>query len=251
MHQSDPSDQLAEHMDGDHACLQCHSSYQDDIEGHTHHLANSSGSRCYNCHMPHTTYALFTTMRSHRVDSPDIASSLKLGRPNACNLCHLDKTLAWSAGRLSEWYGTPAVEMGEDETTIAASLLWLLRGDAAQRVITAWHMGWEPAHKASGKSWQAPFLAQILEDPYSMVRFIAHESLTGLPGFGGFKFDHIGPLSDRAGAHQKALSLWEQLSRELGPAPSTLLLDPRGQLKRDEVDRLLQQRDDRPIVIAE
>ncbi len=112
-------------------------------------------------------------------------------------------------------------------------------------------MGWEPARKASGESWQAPFLAQILEDPYSMVRFIAYESLAKLPGFEDFKFDHIGSAPDRTHAHQNALSLWEQLSHDFGDESSTLLLDPRGQLKRDEVERLLQQRDDRPIVISE
>ena len=251
MHQSDPADQLAVKMDGDHACLQCHSNYQDNIAGHTHHVAGSSGSRCYNCHMPHSTYALFTAMRSHRVDSPDIGASLRSGRPNACNLCHLDRTLAWSAEHLSEWFGTPAVEMPDDEKQIAASLLWLLRGDAAQRLITAWHMGWEPAQQASGKSWQAPFLAQILEDPYSMVRFIAHEALESLPGFEDFEFDYIAPAPDRIRAHRNALSRWNLLNYKAGSEPSALLLDSHGQLKQDELDRLLMQRDDRPIVISE
>ncbi|MFP6770069.1 MAG: cytochrome c3 family protein, partial [Planctomycetaceae bacterium] len=53
MHESDPNDQLAEGMRGDRACLQCHSRYAGKgLEAHTHHKAGSSGSRCYNCHMP-------------------------------------------------------------------------------------------------------------------------------------------------------------------------------------------------------
>jgi predicted CXXCH cytochrome family protein len=251
MHQSDPADQLANKMEGDHACLQCHASYENDIERHTHHAPNSSGSRCYNCHMPYTTYALFTAMRSHRVDSPDITSSLKLGRPNACNLCHLDRTLQWSAEHLTEWFGAPTVEMGDDEKTIAASLLWLLRGDAAQRVVTAWHMGWKPAQTASGSSWQAPFLAQLLQDPYSMVRYIAHEALTKLPGFEGFEFDYIGPEPDRTAAKLNTVSRWNQLNYDFGSDLSPLLLDSGGQLRHDEVERLLKQRDNKPIVISE
>ncbi len=251
MHQSDPNDQLAEGMDSNQACLQCHKSFIDNIEEHTHHPVNSSGSRCYNCHMPNTSYALFTAMRSHRIDSPDIASSHRSGRPNACNLCHLDQTLDWSAQHLTQWYGAPAVELDEDEETVAASLLWLLRGNAAQRVIIVWHMGWEPAHRAAGKTWQAPFLAQILEDPYSVVRYIAHQSLTKLPGYEDFTYDFIGPEQERSRAHREALTKWEQQNRDLGSRARRLLLDPTGHTRDDDVSRFLQQRDDTPIVITE
>ncbi|MEQ9411811.1 MAG: cytochrome c3 family protein [Fuerstiella sp.] len=251
MHQSDPNDQLRRNMDGDQACLQCHTTFAEDIPGHTHHAAESSGSRCYNCHMPHTTYALFTAMRSHRVDSPDAGVSIRTGRPNACNLCHLDRTLEWTAIHLNRWFDTPVVEMNQDEKTIAASLLWLMRGNAIQRLIAAWHMGWEPAHQASGNSWQAPFLAQILEDPYSMVRYVAHQSLSKLPGLEGLKYDYIGPAETRRHVHQNVLKQWQQQSRGRHSAPEHLLLTTDGDPDRDEIERLLQQRDDTPMVISE
>jgi predicted CXXCH cytochrome family protein len=65
MHQSDPDDQLAVGMESNRACLQCHSSMVAKFEQHTHHKAKSSGSSCYNCHMPHTTYGLLKAIRSH------------------------------------------------------------------------------------------------------------------------------------------------------------------------------------------
>ena len=68
-----------------------------DSAAHTRHRADSSGSSCYNCHMPFTTYGLLKTIRSHQISSPSVQSTLATGRPNACNLCHLDKTLAWTA----------------------------------------------------------------------------------------------------------------------------------------------------------
>ena len=61
-------------------------------------------SRCYNCHMPHTSYGVLTAIRSHQISSPRIADQLATGRPNACNLCHLTNRLAWTAGQLTDWF---------------------------------------------------------------------------------------------------------------------------------------------------
>jgi len=95
MHKSDPDGQLARAGDGDAACTQCHRAIGDNVAAHTHHRADSSGSTCYNCHMPHTTYGLLRAMSSHQVTVPRVQDTTEAGRPNACNLCHLDKTLAW------------------------------------------------------------------------------------------------------------------------------------------------------------
>jgi hypothetical protein len=91
--------QLKSGMDGNAACLQCHASLGTNLSSHTKHAAGSPGSSCYNCHMPYTTYGLLKTIRSHQISSPSVAASLQTGRPNACNLCHLDRTLAWTAGQ--------------------------------------------------------------------------------------------------------------------------------------------------------
>jgi len=58
MHHSNPDDQLAAGMEQDQACFQCHETYRNQVTEHTHHAADSSGSRCYNCHMPYTTSGL-------------------------------------------------------------------------------------------------------------------------------------------------------------------------------------------------
>ena len=252
MHDSDPNDQLAKDMHTNAACLQCHASYGDRIEQHTHHRAGSSGSQCYNCHMPHISFALFTAMRSHRVDNPSVAASARTGRPNACNLCHLDKSLAWTAEQLSDWYGTPAVDMSDDQQQVSAALLWLLQGDAAQRAVAAWHMGWEPAQDASGDDWQAPFLAQVLEDPYAMVRYVAGESLKTLSGFETFAYDFIGAPDQRTAAAARALRRWNALAADkLLEKERQILLDPSGEVRLPEVKRLLEQRDDRDVYIME
>lgn len=252
MHGSEPDDQLkdeARTRGGDGTCLGCHADFRGRIAEHTRHRPGSSGASCYNCHMPHTTWGLFTAMRSHRVDSPSAAVSARTGRPNACNQCHLDRTLAWTAERLTEWYGQPPVELGAEERRIPASVLWLLKGDAAQRAISAWTLGWEPARQASGDGWQAPLLARVLDDPYAAVRYVAWRSLRRLPEYEGFGFDFVEPGEDAAGA---ALARWRPSPARLPRnAEARALFDAAGRPVRSLLDGLEARRDDRAVVLSE
>ena len=45
-------DQLSPRGLGDDACLQCHATYRSNVSAHTNHRPGSTGSSCYNCHMP-------------------------------------------------------------------------------------------------------------------------------------------------------------------------------------------------------
>ena len=249
----DRNDQLTAGMDGNGACFQCHAEYEERLDEHTHHPPQSSGSVCYNCHMPHTTYGLLKAIRSHLIDSPTVASSLETGRPNACNLCHLDRTLDWAAGYLGEWYGQqPAPELSDDERNVAGSLLRALSGDANQRALIAWHMGWEPARAASGETWLAPTLAHLLNDPYSAVRYIAHRSLRKVSGFEDFPYDFVGGAEHAADGRDRALTRW---ARAHGAGGSNirpeLLFRPDGRLNADEYTRLSALRDDRAVDLRE
>ena len=252
MHESDPNDQLAARMEGDEACLQCHQKFRRKLDQHTHHPAASSGSRCYNCHMPNTTYGLLQLTRSHTVNSPSLSDDLESGRPNACNLCHLDQTLGWTAGHLERWYGVNPAEVSEEQRSISAAVVALLKGDAGVRALVAWHMGWGEAQEASGKDWLAPFLAQTLNDPYDAVRYIGARSLRRLPGFREFSYDFLAPPGELARAPQRAAEQWklppESKWKSRG---SRVLIGHDGLPRRDEIDRLLRQRDDRPVYLVE
>jgi hypothetical protein len=246
------SDQLAPKMESDQACLQCHQDMTTRLTSHTHHNADSSGSRCYNCHMPHTTYGLLHAMRSHQVSSPSVRESLDYGRPNACNLCHLDQTLSWTAEKLHAWYQQPLSELSDDDKTIAAGLRWLVKGDAGQRALLAWGMGWGPAQKASGRDWMYPFLIYSLLDPYAAVRFDAWKSLQTLPGFGDFKFTYTADAEELGESVRHAYQKWWNEQRPSHPAfePRTVL-DREGHFQEDVFQRLRRERDDQPIVLAE
>jgi len=199
-------------------------SFADEVSAHTRHRADSAGSSCYNCHMPFTTYGLLKTIRSHQISSPSVQATLDTGRPNACNLCHLDKTLGWTAQHLEEWYGRTKPALGSDELSVAASLLWLLKGDAGQRAIVAQSMGWTSAQQASGTGWLTPYLALTAKDSYDAVRYIAARSQRTLPPFRR-----------------------DQLPR----GNPQLLIDPNGTFNAEVVNRLVRARDNRRVFYRE
>lgn len=90
---------------GNALCFSCHAPEKFDVPGHTHHLANSTGAQCVNCHMPVTTYMVVDDRRDHSIRIPRPDLSLTMNTPNACNKCHADKTVSWAAKSFLEWYG--------------------------------------------------------------------------------------------------------------------------------------------------
>jgi len=253
MHSSQPDDQLAKGMLSNQACIQCHTDFENRIEAHTHHATGSSGSLCYNCHMPHTTFGLLKGIRSHRIQVPKVLSADKSDHPNACNLCHLDRTLEWSAEKLSEWYGQPKPDLSLDEREVAASLLWLLRSDAVQRAVTAWHMSWPPALEPSGEDWQSPFLAQLLTDDYSVVRYVAATAMKRFPTWKEGAYDYVGPPSTRESVKKQAVAAWTSTvaPRPIERAGPILLDAEKGSLRLDRILELLKQQNKQPTFLPE
>lgn len=252
MHQSQPDDQLSAIGRDNEACYQCHTAYRDDIARHTHHKADSSGSQCYNCHMPHTTYGLFSAIRSHQISSPNVSATLATGRPAACNLCHLDQTLEWTAGHLRQWYDRSSPELTAEQKTYSAAGLLMLKGDAAQRVITAWSAGWQPAIEASGLDWLPPLLAPLLDDPSPVVRLVASRSLWTIDHAYAADFDYVALSVDRRSVWQAVLAQWRKIPRNrremLLPR---VFVQPNGDLDDKTVRRFLAERDDRGLFVQE
>ncbi len=253
LHSSQPDDQLAKGMETNQACIQCHTDFEHRIEAHTHHASDSSGSLCYNCHMPHTTFGLLKGIRSHRIQIPRVMSASKSDHPNACNLCHLDRTLEWSAEKLFDWYEQPIPRLTGDERGVAASLLWLLRGDAVQRAVTAWHMSWPPAMESSGKDWQMPFLAQLLTDDYSVVRYVASRAMTRFPSWKQDDYDYVGPPASRESSKRQAVTNWATTA---SPTPAerarTILLETQKVgVNFEKLNELLKQQDKQSIFLPE
>jgi predicted CXXCH cytochrome family protein len=91
-------------------CMACHGPNTQNgphaatIEQHTHHAADSTGSQCVACHMPKIAQTIAdVNVSSHtfRFVYPARTDSLKV--PNACNVCHADRTTAWAAEAVAHW----------------------------------------------------------------------------------------------------------------------------------------------------
>jgi predicted CXXCH cytochrome family protein len=95
---------------GNALCLTCHGPntqngpHAASIELHTHHARDSAGNECVSCHMPKIAETIGDVyVRSHtfRFVWPTETETLKI--PNACNLCHTDKTIGWATAALRSW----------------------------------------------------------------------------------------------------------------------------------------------------
>ncbi len=245
------NDLLGQNALGDEVCLSCHKQTDYASRNHTHHGSDSPGSRCYNCHMPHTSYALLKGIRSHTIDSPRVVSPTKNARPNACNLCHLDKTLEWSANHLQKWFQTPVPKLEKDEREIAAGINWATKGHAGHRAFAAWHMGWPPAIEASGTNWMAPYLGTLMDDSYDAVRYIAHRSLRSLGGYDDIKYDFVGSSKERNQAAQEVFDRWSRQAHSGLTGRNELLMDQQNRYQTNRFQELLSRRDNTPVNLIE
>lgn len=111
------------------ACISCHRSNVENVVEHSMHPADSEGAVCINCHMPKTEFGRM--IRSdHSFRPPMPAATIKFGSPNACNICHTDKSPEWAnqivKKRLNNNY--------QDKTLFWAQLIKEARAGAWQRL---------------------------------------------------------------------------------------------------------------------
>jgi predicted CXXCH cytochrome family protein len=75
------------------------------VSAHTHHKADSPGSRCIECHMSDVNWRLLTRRRDHTFSPPVPEMTAAYGAPNPCTTCHDDRTPEWAAAVMDRWYG--------------------------------------------------------------------------------------------------------------------------------------------------
>jgi formate-dependent nitrite reductase cytochrome c552 subunit len=236
------NDQLAHGMDGDKACTQCHKSFEapSALAAHTKHSQASDGSRCYNCHMPRTSYGLLKSMHSHKISVPSVQETSVVGRPNACNLCHLDKSLGWTAAQLKRLYDIDSPELSDDDKNVELSLLMGVRGDAGQRALVAGAIDWPAAQRASKHGILPPLLGVLMDDPYDAVRYMAGRALKGLPDVdsSGLVYDAVPRPETRPPMAPQAARLSDLTHQQAERVQQT-------------ITRLLPSRDQRAVMLLE
>jgi len=181
MHGGDPKGQITEENRTDKPCLTCHAEFSSApaLASHTKHAAQSTGSRCYNCHMPRVVFGIMSVHPTHEITVPDPQLTAASRVPNACNQCHLERSVNWAiveARRLwPERYG--AAEPSRDgQYDLPEGPRSLFVGDALTRALAAEALsGGGPARP--DPNWAAPYLVEAFSDNYPIVRFFAANGL--------------------------------------------------------------------------
>jgi tetratricopeptide (TPR) repeat protein len=205
--------------DANKACLPCHEERVANASAHSHHPAESEASRCISCHMPMTEFARMRRS-DHSMLPPTPAATIAYKSPNACNLCHADKSAAWAdnlvrawrprdyqapvlrqaglvaAARKREWKNLPEMlaylEEKDHDEVVATSLIRLLRACPDDRRLPAFVKALsDPSPLVRGAAAAAlagditpqsihPLLGATRDD-YRLVRVRAAEALAGVP----------------------------------------------------------------------
>jgi predicted CXXCH cytochrome family protein len=111
--------------EGDTLCTQCHSG----LERHTFHAADSTGSRCINCHMSEVNWRLLSRRRDHTFQAPVPEVTARFGAPNACNTCHDERSPEWAARWMDEWWQNGSRRQAA--LTVADTMYRAASGDAS------------------------------------------------------------------------------------------------------------------------
>ncbi len=187
MHDSDPDQQLRRDLDHDNdLCTQCHTtlSAAEVASQHSRHATGSPGNQCRACHMPKVVYGLIAARISHRIETPAPADNTQNERPDACTLCHVDRSRAWAIDALTRWRDDRAPTTPIDPSMRAEVATRLFGGDPIERAIAAAALGRDdaPARREERLGW---LLDALAEDRYPAVRHIARRSLLQLVGVHG------------------------------------------------------------------
>jgi hypothetical protein len=233
MHSGDRHGMITEEARGNGPCLTCHLDLAEDIEAHTFHPADSAGSNCYSCHMPEIVYGVMEIHRSHRIEVPDPAANAAAGRPNACNLCHLDQSVTWAENETARLWGRearPVRRADGVDPAVADGVARLLAGDPVERAVTATAIGRavERGQLDHPEAWQ-PLLIEAMKDDYPAVRRFARRSLeqtaAAAPETAATvraftqRYDFIGPADERTAALADLMQRYSTLRLEPSGGP--------------------------------
>jgi tetratricopeptide (TPR) repeat protein len=168
------------------ACMPCHEKYVKNPSVHTHHKEESEGSKCVSCHMPKTEFAKMDRS-DHSIRPPMPSATASFGSPNACNICHKDKSADWADKYVREWrtrdFQSPVVNAGRlieagrkgDWTRIDEMLAYIR--DKGRDEVCATSLIRLLAACRDDRKW--PELLAALDDPSPLVRAAAAEALQG------------------------------------------------------------------------
>lgn len=192
-------------------------------------------------------------VRSHRITSPTAAETLKSGIPNACNQCHVDRSLEWTRNALAEWKGTSAEPFDSPDALGSSTVRHALSGHALQRALAVEQLGSDDNFELAGVNWRGRVLIESLVDEYAAVRLLAYQALQKMPGFEDFEYDYIGTKEMRQSQVADARLRWKSAETSSARSKLKVILDG-GELDAELsqlIEDLIEQRNTVPIGILE
>ena len=233
MHEGDPKGQIMPENRTNKPCLACHQEYETaaQLTKHTGHRAISEGSMCYNCHMPRVVYGVMSVHPTHEITVPDPRLTSSLLVPNACNQCHLDRSVNWAVTESKRLWPTrfaQALASLDPQFDLPEGPRALFAGDALTRALMAEALaGGGPVRPDA--SWASAWLVEALQDNYAIVRFFAAGGLT-MAGTATIRPDYMNPRDCRE-AQDLFGSMFETTVRR-----KTAILAEMLRAKRSDID---------------
>ena len=156
------------------ACVRCHSQFASAESASAHAGAGHATTNCLDCHMPKLVMGIDRYVRTHRISSPTNPQLLADGSPNACNLCHLDRSIDWTIDELDRgWETKLARELAPKASAMAKTYrddavgeVWLASKSPALRLVATQAYARNPKLAA----FVLPQLRAGLQDPLAYVR---------------------------------------------------------------------------------
>ncbi len=163
------------------ACTRCHDQLADHAAALAHGRHPVGAASCLDCHMPRIVEGVGAFVRSHRISSPSNSTMLAAGAPNACNLCHLDRSIRWTVDELRRGWGVPLTPDARwrdayGDLDHAVGTAWLTSQHAPVRLTAA------DAFARAGDRIALPSIVALLDDPVAhdrMWMLLAVERLVG------------------------------------------------------------------------
>ena len=177
------------------ACTECHTTFRD-VDAARLHAGKGHGEvTCLDCHMPKIAMGIDRYVRSHRISSPTNVTMLAAAAPNACNLCHLDRSIRWTLTELQREVGNLDAYGDPDE---AVGAVWLASAEPDIRVTAV--MAY--ARSKLGRYAVAELLS-LLDDARPYVRSWTQFAVEEILGKKLVGYDPRAPSADRKLAIKK------------------------------------------------
>jgi hypothetical protein len=158
------------------ACTKCHSQLAEAAARSAHAGHADTTATCLDCHMPKMVMGIDRVVRTHRISSPTNPAIVASGGINACNLCHVDRSLQWTLDELYARYDVRLEATNEKTADQPMGELWLASKEPAFRLLAA-----DALAKSSIARLALPSLKKQLNDPLPHIRAWTRFAVDSVP----------------------------------------------------------------------